>query len=168
VSHLDWSHKHRPPSIYWNLCNLAPNVDLKILAAIAELQAKVQQTVPPKGLAFPKIDGPKCLTSKIGIVGAGPAGIHMAYELKKRGFKDVTIFEKNNYVGGKSINIKYRGIKQGLTTILFTSDYKDTLIPLLQQFRLFDNATVSTLNNHAIYTENNDKVSRTLIITWLL
>jgi protoporphyrinogen oxidase len=89
----------------------------------------------------------------------------MAYELKKRGFKDVTIFEKNNYVGGKSINIKYRGIKQGLTTILFTSDYKDTLIPLLQQFRLFDNATVSTLNNHAIYPENNDKVSRTLIIT---
>jgi len=32
-------------------------------------------------------------SSKIAIVGAGPAGVHMAVELKKKGFKNITIFE---------------------------------------------------------------------------
>jgi protoporphyrinogen oxidase len=82
----------------------------------------------------------------------------MAYELKKRGFKDVTIFEKNNYVGGKSINLKFRGIMQGLTTALISSDFKDTVIPLLKQFGLFENATFPALKNIANWPKNNDQV----------
>ena len=40
--------------------------------------------------------------SKIAIIGAGAGGIHMAYELKKKGFKDITVFEKDDHVGGKA------------------------------------------------------------------
>ena len=45
------------------------------------------------------IPGPEKISDKIGIVGAGPAGIHMAYLLKRRGFKNVEILEKSNRLG---------------------------------------------------------------------
>ena len=49
---------------------------------------------------FPgRIPGPKKLTDFIGIIGAGPSGIHMAYLLKKRGFKNVKILEASNQIG---------------------------------------------------------------------
>ena len=41
----------------------------------------------PVGTPFPAINGPKNLDTPIGIVGAGPSGIHMAYSLKKAGYK---------------------------------------------------------------------------------
>ncbi len=36
---------------------------------------------------------------KVGIIGAGPAGLSCAYELLKKGY-EVHIFEKNNFIGG--------------------------------------------------------------------
>ena len=45
---------------------------------------------------------------RIGIVGAGPAGLHMAFELKRLGFSDVQIIEKTNRYGGKSDGLQYR------------------------------------------------------------
>jgi hypothetical protein len=130
----------------------------EVVAALASLQATVQDEVEPKGRPFPKIKGPKCLNSKIGIVGAGSAGVHMAYELKKLGYEDVTILEKNDYVGGKSINLKYRGIIQGLTSIIYTTDYEDTLIPLLDKFGLND-ITYGSFDGLVTWPENNDDVS---------
>jgi len=53
---------------------------------------------------FPgEIPGPEKLSDKIGIVGAGPAGIHMAYLLKRRGFKNVEILESSNRLGMSKI-----------------------------------------------------------------
>ena len=43
---------------------------------------KLDKFMPPKGKDFKTINGPK-KHEKIGIVGAGPAGIHMAYLLKE-------------------------------------------------------------------------------------
>jgi len=40
--------------------------------------------------------------SKIAIIGAGAGGAHMAYLLKKKGYENITIFEKEDYVGGKA------------------------------------------------------------------
>jgi len=48
--------------------------------------------------------GPK-KTDRIVILGAGPAGIHMAYELKRRGFSHITILEREDRVGGKSYTL---------------------------------------------------------------
>ena len=58
--------------------------------SIQDLIQKVDSSGEPKGKPFEKINGP-CKSSKIAIIGAGPSGVHMAYSLKLKGFKDVTI-----------------------------------------------------------------------------
>ena len=91
------------------------------------------EPVPPKGLPFPKIPGP-ATSDRVCIVGAGPAGVHMALSLKRRGFTNLTIYEKSNRVGGKSFDINYRGVAQPMGTIFAESNYFDNLIPLAQEF----------------------------------
>jgi len=46
---------------------------------------------------------------KIAIVGAGPAGLTAAWQLSKRGFKQIEIFESDNQVGGISKTVR-RGV----------------------------------------------------------
>ena len=48
------------------------------------------------------IPGPKSYNSRIGIVGAGSAGIHMALLLKQKGFKNIEVLESSGRTGGKS------------------------------------------------------------------
>ena len=47
---------------------------------------------------------------KIGIIGAGYGGLNIAKELKKNG-QDITIFEKNSYVGGMVDTISIYGTR---------------------------------------------------------
>ncbi|WP_029158473.1 NAD(P)-binding protein [Comamonas testosteroni] len=49
------------------------------------------------------------LNKKIVIAGAGPAGITMALELQKSGFKNITIYEMDSQVGGISKTFNYKG-----------------------------------------------------------
>ena len=44
------------------------------------------------------------MNKKIGIIGAGPAGLTSAYILSKKGF-DVTVFEEGDQVGGMAKTI---------------------------------------------------------------
>jgi len=44
-------------------------------------------------------------TDRIGIVGAGPAGVHMASRLKQMGYLKTTLFERSDRVGGKSLTL---------------------------------------------------------------
>ena len=90
---------------------------------LGAINAKYAEPVPPKGLPFPTVQGPKCKNAKIGVVGAGPGGTHMAWQLKQAGFSDVTILEKSDRIGGKSEVYKYRGIPQFVTTILLQPIY---------------------------------------------
>ncbi|MEM9937786.1 MAG: FAD-dependent oxidoreductase [Pseudomonadota bacterium] len=47
------------------------------------------------------------LSSRIGIIGGGPAGLSMARLLKEQGFENVTVFEALPQVGGKSFTAQY-------------------------------------------------------------
>ena len=64
--------------------------------------------MPPKGQDFATLNGPKCFNSKVGIVGAGPSGVHMAYLLKQNGLNDITLLERSNRIGGKGEHFNYR------------------------------------------------------------
>ena len=97
----------------------------------------VQRDVGGQGSAFPRIAGPKP-SDKVCIVGAGPAGLHMALELKLRNFTNLVIFERDNRVGGKSYDVHYRGLDQPLGTIFVIEEYFDNLIPLARRYGVGD------------------------------
>ena len=81
-----------------------------------------------------RIKGPKSYEDKIGIVGAGPAGIHMATLLKEIGFKDITVFERSCRIGGKSYTINYRGAPQEMGAVYVTPDFEDNVIKLIKKY----------------------------------
>ena len=83
----------------------------------------------------------------------------MAYMLKQKGFKHVTILEKSNELGGKSQTLRYRGTDQALSTIFFTqATYQNTLIPLLQKFGLFEGNTVQATLQASAWPTNDPLV----------
>ena len=43
---------------------------------------------------------------EIAIIGAGPAGLVAAYSLVKNGYSDIVIYERNAYVGGRSVGFR--------------------------------------------------------------
>lgn len=80
------------------------------------------------------IRGPKRLRDSIAIVGAGPAGVHMAMLLKKRGFTHVTLLEKASRPGGKSFTINYRGTPHDMGTVYLSPDYEENIIALMKNY----------------------------------
>jgi len=59
---------------------------------------KIPQTRDP---SLPPIDQlPASYRARIAVVGCGPAGISCATFLARLGYSDITVFEKNEQVGG--------------------------------------------------------------------
>ncbi|MGM9535212.1 MAG: FAD-dependent oxidoreductase, partial [Intestinibacter sp.] len=58
----------------------------------------IEEEISKKYLQNTKFTKPKSNGIKVAIVGSGPAGLTVAFELAKKGY-DVTIFEKNEKVG---------------------------------------------------------------------
>ncbi|MDH4218477.1 MAG: NAD(P)-binding protein [Candidatus Aminicenantes bacterium] len=56
---------------------------------------------------------------KIAIIGAGASGLSAANYLKKLGYHDVTVYEKNSYVGGKVFSYTYKDKMYDLGAIIF-------------------------------------------------
>lgn len=69
--------------------------EVKKFIAMQDLQAETRY-IPPK--VVPSTKG--YFEEKIAVIGAGPAGISCAYYLAEKGYKNVTIFEKNQKPGG--------------------------------------------------------------------
>lgn len=63
----------------------------------------------------------------IGIVGAGPAGVTLAYELYNQGFRDITIVDKASDVGGQSTTRFIDGHKSELATCYLSIGYRKTM-----------------------------------------
>ena len=80
------------------------------------------------------IPGPKSYNDKIGIVGAGPAGIHMALLLKQKGFKSVEVLESSDRIGGKSYTVMHRNVPHEMGTCYLSPDYDTNIIPLVNKY----------------------------------
>ena len=80
------------------------------------------------------IPGPKSYSDKIGIVGGGPAGIHMALLLKQKGFKSVEVLESSGRIGGKSYTIMHRDVPHEMGTCYLSPDYETNIIPLVNKY----------------------------------
>lgn len=70
------------------------------------------------------MDAKKNVNTRIGIIGAGPAGLSVAHFLKQRGYKNLTVFEENAQVGGKCISKTVDGKSFDLGANYVTSNYK--------------------------------------------
>ena len=88
-----------------------------------------------KNIPFPKINGP-LKDDHVCIVGAGPAGIHMAVRLKDRGYQKITIFEKSSRVGGKCYDRTVDGYVRALGASFLGNDYFDNLVELMTRYNI--------------------------------
>ena len=130
-----------------------------VLNIIRKLKVKLEKSeLSPKGKPFPNIKGPESFDIKIGIIGGGPAGIHMALKLKQRGYQNVTIVEKSPRIGGKAETFYYRQYEIPLAIALWSANYKDTLVPLLEQYGLLKHNGDDLCPNAQLFTwpANND------------
>ena len=91
---------------------------------------------------------------KIGIIGAGYGGLNIAKELEKKG-QEVTIFEKNNYVGGMVDTVSIYGTRlEKYYRHIFKSDKE--AIDLIEEMGLKDeliwpSTKMGYLTNRKIY-----------------
>ena len=90
-----------------------------------------------KGIPFPKIRGPD-KEDKICIVGAGPAGIHMAAKLKNKNFENIKIFEETDRVGGKSYDMFNEGNNGPHLHSFVVPGYFENVIPFVKQYTAAD------------------------------
>ena len=86
-----------------------------------------------KGQEWPKIAGPQ-KTGRVCVVGAGPAGLHMALRLKEKGYARVDLLEKTFRVGGKCLNIEHGGVPNPQGALFAVASYFDNLIPLAEKY----------------------------------
>jgi len=82
---------------------------------------------------------------RVGIIGAGMGGVHMAWLLRRRGFRSVTVLERNDYVGGKVLTVEEGGVLHEMGGCYTTPAYRQVRA-LLSEFGLYDRAPVAGRN----------------------
>jgi hypothetical protein len=63
------------------------------------------------------------MSPRLGIVGAGPGGLSLARLLSERGIDDVTVIERSDRVGGKSLTVQHQGIGHEMGTCYVADGY---------------------------------------------
>ena len=86
-----------------------------------------------KGEEWPKIVGPQ-KDGRVCVVGAGPAGLHMALRLKQKGYTKVNILEKTFRVGGKCEDIAHGGVPNPQGGIFAVASYFKNFISLAEKY----------------------------------
>lgn len=63
--------------------------------------------------------------ARIAIIGAGPAGLSMAWYLRKQGYRDIVLYEARDRVGGMTYTESWGGDHFDLGANYVTKDYKE-------------------------------------------
>jgi oxygen-dependent protoporphyrinogen oxidase len=88
-------------------------------ACVGDVGDEQETTETPFALGNPNL--------RIAIVGAGPSGLTAAHELRARGYTHVTVFEKEDHVGGKVNSLNLLGNNVELGAVFASPDYTTTL-----------------------------------------
>jgi hypothetical protein len=100
-------------------------------------------------------------TLRIAVVGAGPSGLTAADTLQQEGYTNVTVFEKNNRVGGKVYSYRNGSQVSELGAVFASPDYK-LVLGLADKYGIPYQAYDS---NQAILDENGVKQSAQTFLT---
>jgi len=75
----------------------------------------------------------KSRDTRIGIIGAGAAGLSAAYFLKGKGYRNITVLERENYIGGMCCSPVIYGQANDMGALEVTPDYEN-LLELIEEF----------------------------------
>ena len=70
---------------------------------------------------------------RICILGAGISGLSVAYYLLNKGYKNITVLEKEDRVGGKCFSILYRGKTYEIGAMMGVPSY-DNINSIMKEF----------------------------------
>lgn len=87
-------------------------------------------------------------TLKIAIIGAGCSGIAAAAALRRNGYQNVVIYERDHDIGGKVQSIHYAGRSYELGAIIANHDYKAVMDLARAQHQTFTEAETACLVDH--------------------
>ena len=95
---------------------------------------------------------------RIAIVGAGPAGVHLAHLLKRRGYPSVTLFEREHRVGGRALSVRHDGFVHEMGACYIPDHYHE----FRRLVREYDVGAFDTPRGHdrSIYTSEFDGAIR--------
>ena len=93
--------------------------------------------------------------SRIAVIGAGIGGLSAAHYLKKSGFSDITVYEKDSDVGGKINSFIYEGKPYEMGAVWLGGEYK-IIQELAEEFSLSYRKVTEPgiLKNKKIYSYN--------------
>ncbi|XP_031568105.1 polyenoic fatty acid isomerase-like [Actinia tenebrosa] len=111
---------------------------LAMQIAFRKLQLLVHNDDKPKGTPFSPLSAKPDPSQRIAIVGAGLAGLHMGYLLKKKGFNNTVVFEKDSRVGGKVMSVWHDGIPHELGACYTSPDYITNVYALAKELGVDD------------------------------
>jgi hypothetical protein len=109
-----------------------------VLMVLKKLQLLVSSTEEPKGTPFSPLISKPDPSQRIAVVGAGIAGLHMAYLLKKKGFNNIVVLEKTSRVGGKIMSIQHDGVPHEMGACYTSPDYKTNVYALAEELGVDD------------------------------
>lgn len=109
-----------------------------IQTAFARLNALVNRPLAAKGKPFAKLKSSPLPNHRVAIVGAGIAGLHMAYLLKKNNINNVVVLEKESRFGGKFMSVKHKGVAHELGACYTSPDYIPNVYELAHELGIHD------------------------------
>ncbi|XP_060078027.1 uncharacterized protein LOC132557547 [Ylistrum balloti] len=126
------------------------DVTLDEALQLPRIHRMMSKPIEPRGEAFPNITGPASFDSRIAVLGADAAGVHMAYRLKKLGYTNVIILEPDDHVGGDSLTVYHRGVRHELGTGHFRVENADILSMIMD----FGMGPVHTLGDISLWPDS--------------
>lgn len=109
---------------------------------------------------IPQFTQPISKTSPIGIIGAGPAGISIAYNLRKEGYKNITILESSSHIAGKSATFYHENKGYDVGALMVGHNYtniKALASELDCPLETFCGRALD-IDNNTYYVDNTDKI----------
>jgi predicted NAD/FAD-dependent oxidoreductase len=99
--------------------------------------------------------------ARIAVVGAGPSGLTAAYTLQQLGYQNVTVFDKNDYVGGK-VRSYHNGSKITELGAVFASPDYTLVLNLANKFNI---PYVTQTTSQLIVDEQGNKLAPQAFLT---
>ncbi|CAI2166280.1 17371_t:CDS:2 [Funneliformis geosporum] len=110
--------------------------------------------------SVPQFTQPISKSSSIGIIGAGPAGISIAYNLRKEGYKNITILESSSHIAGKSSTFFHENKGYDVGALMVGHNYtniKALAAELDCPLETFTGRALD-IDNNTYYVDNTDKI----------